>query len=70
MITEIAKNIPRFSIVNYELESYMIENKANSRNKVHLTNGDKSVEIHSNTILKVVAYPAQLAKLYLGYLKS
>lgn len=70
MITEIAKNIPRFSIVNYELDSYMIENKASSRNKVRLVNGDKSVEVHSSTILKVVAYPAQLAKLYLDYLQS
>lgn len=65
MITDLAKNIPPFSIVNYELESYMIESKDTSRSKVHLINGDKTIWVHDSTILKVVVYPSELGRLYL-----
>jgi hypothetical protein len=57
-----AKNIDRFSIVRYNDELWMLENRGK---KPLLVNGDKGKEISNDTELEVVMFPAQLAQNFL-----
>lgn len=60
-----AKHIIRHSVVKFEKNIYMLENKP--RHPVLISqDGKMGIEIKQDTELEVVKYPAQLAMDYMG----